>query len=292
VHALAFQDHALGRTILGPKENIEAIKRQDLFNYIKKHYTGPRIVLAASGGVNHDELVKMANASLGQLSGDNALEDFKHPTGFVGGEIKVRDDEIPNVTSVIAFESVGWSSPDYYAFLVIQTLMGSWDKTLGGGKNVGSKLAEKIAIENLGESLNTFNTAYHRTGLFGVHVVADPEHIEDLVYECLNEMQRITNAITASELERAKNRLISNLLMQLDGTAAVTEEIGRQTLLFDRRIPAAEVFRRIKSITLADISRVCHNYLHDTSPAVAAIGPVASFPDYNQIRSWTYWARV
>jgi hypothetical protein len=36
------------------------IKRNDLENYIKTHYKSPRIVLAAAGGVNHSELVKVA----------------------------------------------------------------------------------------------------------------------------------------------------------------------------------------------------------------------------------------
>uniref|UniRef100_A0A8C9A4B8 Peptidase, mitochondrial processing subunit beta n=1 Tax=Prolemur simus TaxID=1328070 RepID=A0A8C9A4B8_PROSS len=45
----AYQNTALGRTILGPTENIKSIKRKDLVDYITTHYKGPRIVLAAAG---------------------------------------------------------------------------------------------------------------------------------------------------------------------------------------------------------------------------------------------------
>jgi mitochondrial-processing peptidase subunit beta len=44
LHATAFQFSPLGRTILGPEENIKSITRQDLTGYMKKHYRGPRMV--------------------------------------------------------------------------------------------------------------------------------------------------------------------------------------------------------------------------------------------------------
>ncbi|MGH0127861.1 UNVERIFIED_CONTAM: hypothetical protein FKN15_032530 [Acipenser sinensis] len=49
LHATAYQATALGRTILGPTENIKSINHKDLVEYITTHYKGPRIVLAAAG---------------------------------------------------------------------------------------------------------------------------------------------------------------------------------------------------------------------------------------------------
>lgn len=45
LHATAFQYTPLGRTILGPAENIRNITKENLSDYISKHYTGPRMVL-------------------------------------------------------------------------------------------------------------------------------------------------------------------------------------------------------------------------------------------------------
>lgn len=65
LHATAYQNTALGRTILGPTENIKSISRKDLVDYITTHYKGPRIVLAAAGGVSHDELLDLAKFHFG-----------------------------------------------------------------------------------------------------------------------------------------------------------------------------------------------------------------------------------
>merc|ERR1719383_1711881 len=53
LHAVAYQGTPLGRTILGPAKNIKSINRNDLTQYIKTHYKGPRMVLAGAGGVTH-----------------------------------------------------------------------------------------------------------------------------------------------------------------------------------------------------------------------------------------------
>merc|ERR1712029_840822 len=53
LHSVAYQGTPLGRTILGPTQNIKSITRDDLSHYIATHYKGPRMVMAGAGGVNH-----------------------------------------------------------------------------------------------------------------------------------------------------------------------------------------------------------------------------------------------
>merc|ERR1712126_415803 len=59
LHAVAYQGTSLGRTILGPTQNIKSLTRGDLSEFIKTHYQGLRMVLAAAGGVQHEKLVKL-----------------------------------------------------------------------------------------------------------------------------------------------------------------------------------------------------------------------------------------
>ncbi len=68
LHAVAYQGTPLGRTILGPTENIKSIGRDDLVNYVKDHYKGARIVVAGAGGVSHDHLKKLSEQHFGKVS--------------------------------------------------------------------------------------------------------------------------------------------------------------------------------------------------------------------------------
>lgn len=122
---------SLGMTILGPNENIQKLQRKDLENYIKTHYTADRMVLVGAGGIEHDQLCKLGEAAFkGLRKGDKAVAK-PPPTEFVGSEIRIRDDTVNDSHVAVAVEGVGWDHPDFFPLLVAQTIVGSWDKTLG-----------------------------------------------------------------------------------------------------------------------------------------------------------------
>jgi len=290
LHAAAYQGTPLARTILGPEENIKKITRDDLINYVKTHYQAPRIVVAGAGAFKHEQLVELATKAFSGLPTSNSVPKT-FPTSYTGSQILIRDDTVDTVHMTLAVEAVGWSHPDQYTFQIMQQLLGSWDRSIGGGKNLSSRLCEIFATEELAHSLSSFNTCYNDSSLFGVYITAGKERIDDAVYETFNELNRIGKFVTPSEVERAKNKLKASILMQMDGTTAVAEDIGRQLLTHGRRLSPAEIFARIDDISVKDVMRVASQYCEDVSPAVVAIGPLEHMPDYNQIRGWTYWNR-
>lgn len=56
---------------------------------------------------------------------------------------------------------------------------------------------------------------------------------------------RLCASVTEAEVERAKNVLKTNMLLQLDTSTQVCEDIGRQLLCYNRRIPPHELEARI-----------------------------------------------
>ncbi|THH02666.1 hypothetical protein EW026_g245 [Hermanssonia centrifuga] len=96
LHAVAFQGQPLGRTILGPKQNILSINRNDRDSYIKTNYTADLMVLVGNGGVDHNELVKHAEKHFNSLpvsANPIPLGRLAHPkTQFIGSEVRIRDD--------------------------------------------------------------------------------------------------------------------------------------------------------------------------------------------------------
>jgi processing peptidase subunit beta len=149
LHATAYQGTPLGNTILGPTKNIKSISRQDLKDYIDAHYHTPRIVLAASGGVNHDELTKLASKELGKLKNTfDGKAPALEPCRFTGSEVRVRDDSIPLAHIAIAVEGCGWTDQDNVPLMVANTLIGSWDRSQGGGVNNASQLAKASAEDS------------------------------------------------------------------------------------------------------------------------------------------------
>jgi processing peptidase subunit beta len=293
LHATAYQGTPLGRTILGPTKNIKSLSRNDLSEYIKTHYRGSRMVLAAAGGVKHDDLVTLANQHLGSLSSSpEGLAPLTSRCRFTGSEIRVRDDDMPFAHIAIAVEGCGWTSADNIPLMVANTIIGTWDRSHGGGANLASNLAHYSAQSNLCHSFQSFNTCYKDTGLWGIYFVCEPLKCEDMLFNVQSEWMRMCTAVTPKEVERAKNLLKTSMLLQLDGTTPICEDVGRQLLCYGRRIPLHELEARIDAVTPEDVRDVCKTYIYDQCPAVAAVGPVENLPDYNRIRSSMYWLRV
>lgn len=51
------------------------------------------------------------------------------------------DDDIPLAQFAVAFEGASWTDPDSIALMVMQSMLGSWNKNAGGGKHMGSVFA-------------------------------------------------------------------------------------------------------------------------------------------------------
>jgi processing peptidase subunit beta len=300
LHATAYQDTSLGRTILGPEENIMSITRDDLEKYIQTHYTAPRMCIAGAGAVTHDQLCDLSAKAFDMLPTKASSEvDLVREHTFTGSDARFADSTATEAHFAFAFPTVGWTHPDSITFMVMQSLMGSWDRTSGAGKNISSSLCKELAREECAHSVMAFNTTYSNTGLFGIYGIAEHADVEDFLYIALNEMVRMVHKVSDWEVERAKNQLKTTLAMQLDSTSAACEDIGRQVLTYGRRLPMEEMFARIDAVDVAAINSAASNYIDDQDLAFVSIAPRDDpkahpkrvIPDYNWLRRRTYWLR-
>ncbi|CAN4079451.1 unnamed protein product [Withania somnifera] len=293
LHSTAFQYSPLGRTILGPAQNIKTITRSHLKDYISTHYTAPRLVVVAAGPIKHEEFVDQVNKQFTKLSTDpTTASDLvsREPAIFTGSEVRVVDDDIPLAQFSVAFQGAPWTDPDAIPLMVMQSMLGTWNK-IAGGKHMGSDLAQSVGINELAESMMAFNTNYKDTGLFGVYAVAKPDCLSDLSYCIMHEISKLCYRVSDADVTRACNQLKSSLILHIDGTSPVAEDIGRQLLTYGRRIPVTELFARIDAVDAGTIKRVANRFIFDQDVAISAVGPIQTLPDYNWFRRRTYMLR-
>ena len=293
LHSTAFQGTGLGRTILGPEENVRSLQRTDLVDYINTHYTAPRTVIVGAGAIDHDQLCNLAGEHFGSLPSvpKGSLEVAMDPAVFTGSDIRVKFDSDNTAHIALAFEGASWTSEYAFPLMLLQTMLGSYDRASGLGKNVASKMCQEVAEHELAHSISTFNTCYKDTGLFGVYAVAPDNKLDDLMWYVMGNLVRMVHKPSEEELERAKTILKATMLMGLDGYSNVAEDIGRQLLTYGRRLTPAEIFSRIDAITTADIKATAAKFINDQDHALAAVGGIHELPDYNWIRRHSYYLR-
>ena len=197
----------------------------------------------------------------------------------------------------LAFEGLSWTDPDVFTLMLSQSLIGTYDIKRGGAQFSSAKLASELSKLDTGvQQLQPFCTCYNDTGLFGVYFTSNmgkKEAVDDLFSTVQEELVALTTGTADEDLDMAKKQLKYNMLLQMDGTSANAEEIGRHVLSYGRRIGLAETFARIDAIEAADVTRVLEKVIWDQEVAFAGMGPNLKYVfDINGLRRGTFWNRL
>jgi processing peptidase subunit beta len=284
LHLAAFPDHGLGYTILGSDSNILKINRSQLQDYIATHYIGPRLVVVAAGAVTHSEAVAMANELFSRVPAVGKVPVTRTPPKFVPREARQLVEDDPRVDSAnfaVAFEAPSWQDPDAVPFMVLQSLMGSWDGSSAAGTDSHSAVVREISSSLLARSFSTFHSAYADAGLFGCYASCEPSKAGAVLKLIGQELGNLgtDGYITEDALELAKTQIKINLMAALDTTSMVAEEIGRQVLVYGRRLHPMEMAHRVEAVDAAAVVNCVRKYVRHRPHALSAYGCIREFPD-------------
>jgi predicted Zn-dependent peptidase len=258
----AFPNQAIGRPILGTTESVTRFSADDLRAFLAANYGASRMVLSAAGSVDHDELVRHAEAQFGRLNG-GAGGRFE-PARYIGG---TRTSAKPFEQShlVMAFAGPSYRARDFYTAQVFSGLF-------GGG--MSSRLFQEVR-ERRGLCYAIYSScwALADTGLFGIHAATGPEMMSKLIEVVGDELVGAAADKPAdAELARAKAQLKAGLLMGLESSSARAEQMARQLLLFDRLMDPPELIERIDAVTTEAVRELAANLVGASPPSVAVVG--------------------
>lgn len=58
------------------------------------------------------------------------------PTYFTGSDVRIREPDLPLLYWALAFKGASWTDPDAIPLMVIQSIIGAWNKNAGAGAAV------------------------------------------------------------------------------------------------------------------------------------------------------------
>ena len=59
-----WEGHPLGRPVLGTRETIGSMRRDQVLRFYRRHYRPPHLVIAAAGHVDHDDLCRLLESAM------------------------------------------------------------------------------------------------------------------------------------------------------------------------------------------------------------------------------------
>ena len=266
-----FGEHPVGRPVIGSVESISAMTRNQLHSFHVRRYTPDRMVVAAAGNVDHDEVVRLVRRHFGTklIRGRSAVAPRKG-TGRVGGrptlEVINRDGEQAHLSMGVRAPGRHWEHR--WALAVLNS-------ALGGG--LSSRLFQQIR-ESRGLAYSVYSTidTFSDSGALSIYAACLPERFNEVVRVTTDVLEVVArDGITESECRIAKGSLRGGLVLGLEDSGSRMNRIGRNELNYGKHRSIAETLSQIDAVTLDEVNAVARQLL-TRSYGAAVLGPYRS----------------
>lgn len=259
-----WNDHPLGKPILGTEESINALSRDKIMLFLTEHYAPDNIVIAVAGKIKHEDVVEKLSAMFGTFKrgGRRVLEET--PTGQTVERYQKKDTEQMHV--LLGVPGLGQDDEDIYAMHIFNNI-------LGGG--LSSRLFQGIREQRgLAYSVYSYHSTYVDTGLFAIYAGTSPNNTQEVVECILQELKEIRQqGITADELARTKAQIKGGLYLGLEAVSSRMSRLGKTELTYNRVLSPEEVIGKLEKVTLEDVSRLIRRLWKREKISIMTLGP-------------------
>ena len=257
-----YDNHTLGRPILGTVESVSAFTRQDLQGFLQRHYGSGQMLVVAAGAVDHADLERRIAAQLGHIENASAAE--RHPAMWQSGR-KIVKRKLEQSHVMFGLPADVTNIKDRFSLTALSTLY-------GGG--MSSRLFQQVREKRgLCYSIFSFAALNSDGGSFAVYAGTSADQVDEMLGVCAAELAAIAGGIDTAEVDRAKAQLRASLLMSRESVAGCGDALARQIMLFGAPQADEELLAAVDEVNAAAISAMAARLIEAAPPAVACVGP-------------------
>ncbi|AJZ82993.1 M16 family metallopeptidase [Streptomyces antimycoticus] len=265
-------DTPLGRPVLGTVDTVNALGRDQIARFYRKHYDPTHLVVAAAGNVDHDDVVRQVHAAFdgaGALSRTDAVPVAPR-SGIrairTAGKVGLLNRKTEQAHVVLGMPGIPRTDDRRWALGVLNT-------ALGGG--MSSRLFQEVREKRgLAYSVYSYTSSFADCGLFGVYAGCRPNQVHDVLKICRDELTQVAeNGLSDEELRRAVGQLAGSTVLGLEDTGALMNRIGKSELCWGEQMSVDDMLERIAAVTPDEVREVARDVLGQR-PSLSVIGPL------------------
>jgi predicted Zn-dependent peptidase len=260
-----WENHPLGRPILGTRETVESFNADLLRDYFRSAYTAKNLIVSAVGNLEHARVRDLVAEKFGSLTEPGEMCVDEAPR--VVPKILVRNKELEQSHLCVGVSSYAQNHDDRYSSYVLNTLLGG---------SMSSRLFQNVR-EKRGLAYAVFSglSAYRDAGSFTVYAGCSNDAVGEVLDLIVEEIRGVKQApVPAPELQRSKDHLKGSLMLSLENTASRMSHLARQEIYFDRQFGLDETLQGIERVSSDDVQRVAADLFQDSALAATVLGNV------------------
>ena len=259
-----FHGHPLGQSILGSRQSIGDLKREQMQAYFDARYAADNITVVTVGNVNLDALVKQVHAMCNSWRPSRAGRATPPPPAPVG--VKIIHDE------KIVREHIGLMSPaphaqadNIHAAQLLASVLGD---------STGSRLYYALVEPALVDEASMAYDALDQAGGFMTFLSTDPDRAKHVLDIAHAEFRRfMDDGPTEAELAAAKNKIASAATLKGELPMGRLTAVGFDWVYRREYVGLPERIEQLFAVTAQEVHELAQAFdLAQT--ACLALGPL------------------
>lgn len=263
--ALYFGDNALARPILGTRDTVRSLTREDLLEYVDENYCAETTVIAIIGNMSADKARKIVEKYFEgrfRSSKGRKWHDVAHVTS---GSSKTIFKPIEQANIGMVFPGVSLTDKNYLA-------INAGGYVFGGG--MSSRLfAEVREKHGLAYSVYSYDSCYYANGFGAVYVGTNTKsalQAVEIVADIIDDVKK--NGFSEEEYRRGIQQAKAGYILGQDSNGALMRFYSKWLLMTDKLVDFNELIAKLDKISFDEFNDVYKNYFDRTKVSLAYVG--------------------
>jgi predicted Zn-dependent peptidase len=263
----ALEHHPLGRPILGDASIIKSLRREQLLQYVARHYLPLQTVIAVAGNFELKVLLLLIEQSFGSFERTGWPRLNRWPPEVKGG-LQVRQKPLEQAHLSLGLRGLALTHKDRYAAHALNAVLGG---------SVSSRLFQEIREKRgLAYSIYSYLSSFSDAGILTVYAATRPREAARVVELVCREVRRVrAHGVERKELERAKNQLKGSLMLSLESTHSRMSKLAKDELFHGRQTSLEEMMSEIDQVSGDQVLQLARSLFDLSKLSVTALGPVS-----------------
>ena len=257
-----FGHHPLSLSVLGSAQSITDLKRDEMADYFVKRYGPGNMVLSVTGRLDFDEVVKLAARYCESWERVSAPRDQPQPM-YVAQKHTMTDAKLNRQYTMGMTPGPSAQDDRRFAARVLADVIGDSE---------GSRLYWALVDNAIAEDADFGFYPHDGCGSFYVSLVTDPDRTEQALDIALKELAKVSTDLNDDEVERAKNKIASQLVLQGEVPIGRMRSIGSQWLYNNQYRSLDQDMATLLSVTPESLKQLLDEFPFDPMTLVT-LGP-------------------
>ncbi len=261
--ATYFDQHPLGRSILGTKESIQALRQDDMMEYFHRRYSPTNLTVVGVGNLDWNAFVDKVSSMCSTWSGPAAHRDTPPFAGRKTASV-VHDLKLTRQNTGLMSPAPSCQDESRYAAHLLATILGD---------STGSRLFYALIDPAIADEADVSYNPMDGTGAFTTFLSTDPDRADEALKIVQREYRHfLMEGITPAELRAAMNKMASYATVKGEVPIGRLSAVGFDWVYRGEYIPLAKQIEAMYAVTEEQIMDVARTY-DITSTAMLSLGP-------------------